>query len=299
MKRYTMSTIGIIAFMLILSGLAYAQAQGSQQQTQQTSMEMVNINTATQEELQSLPGMDQSLAQSIVQYRQTNGPFKSVDDLSQVQGMDEQKLRGIKGQLTAEKINVNTAKADELQKVPGMDQALAQSIIQYRDTNGPFQSVDDLTKVQGISDQKLDSIQAYLTVEKINVNTATAEEMQIIPGMDQALAQSIIQYREANGPFQSVDELTQVQGIDDQKLQSMQDFVTAEKINLNTASAEELQIVPGIDQSLAQNIIEYRQANGPFGSVDDLSQVSGMTEDKINTVRDHITVEEGGSGMFQ
>lgn len=299
MKRYTMSTIGIIAFMLILSGLAYAQAQGSQQQTQQTSMEMVNINTATQEELQSLPGMDQSLAQSIVQYRQTNGPFKSVDDLSQVQGMDEQKLRGIKGQLTAEKINVNTAKADELQKVPGMDQALAQSIIQYRDTNGPFQSVDDLTKVQGISDQKLESIQAYLTVEKINVNTATAEEMQIIPGMDQALAQSIIQYREANGPFQSVDELTQVQGIDDQKLQSMQDFVTAEKINLNTASAEELQIVPGIDQSLAQNIIEYRQANGPFGSVDDLSQVSGMTEDKINTVRDHITVEEGGSGMFQ
>lgn len=299
MKRYTMSTIGIIAFMLILSGLAYAQAQGSQQQTQQTSMEMVNINTATQEELQSLPGMDQSLAQSIVQYRQTNGPFKSVDDLSQVQGMDEQKLRGMKGQLTAEKINVNTAKADELQKVPGMDQALAQSIIQYRDTNGPFQSVDDLTKVQGISDQKLESIQAYLTVEKINVNTATAEEMQIIPGMDQALAQSIIQYREANGPFQSVDELTQVQGIDDQKLQSMQDFVTAEKINLNTASAEELQIVPGIDQSLAQNIIEYRQANGPFGSVDDLSQVSGMTEDKINTVRDHITVEEGGSGMFQ
>jgi competence protein ComEA len=294
-----MSTIGIIAFMLILSGLAYAQAQGSQQQTQQTSMEMVNINTATQEELQSLPGMDQSLAQSIVQYRQTNGPFKSVDDLSQVQGMDEQKLRGMKGQLTAEKINVNTAKADELQKVPGMDQALAQSIIQYRDTNGPFQSVDDLTKVQGISDQKLESIQAYLTVEKINVNTATAEEMQIIPGMDQALAQSIIQYREANGPFQSVDELTQVQGIDDQKLQSMQDFVTAEKINLNTASAEELQIVPGIDQSLAQNIIEYRQANGPFGSVDDLSQVSGMTEDKINTVRDHITVEEGGSGMFQ
>src|SRR5690606_16134827 len=107
MKRYTMSTIGIIAFMLIMSGLAYAQAQGSQQQTQQTSMEMVNINTATQEELQSLPGMDQSLAQSIVQCRQTNGPFKSVDDLSQVQGMDEQKLRSMKGQLPAEKINVN------------------------------------------------------------------------------------------------------------------------------------------------------------------------------------------------
>ncbi|HPV30534.1 MAG TPA: ComEA family DNA-binding protein [Deltaproteobacteria bacterium] len=292
MKRYRITAVWLIAFMLIISGFAYAQ--GAQQQTRQQSMEMVNVNIATQEELQRVPGMDQSLAQSIIQHRQTNGPFQSVDDLAQVQGMDEQKLKGMKGHLTAEKININTVKAEDLQKIPGMDQALAQSVIQYRDSNGPFQSVDDLTKVQGISDQKLESIQAYLTVEKINVNTATAEELQIVPGMDQPLVQSIIQYRETNGPFGSVDELTQVQGMDEQKIQSMQDFLTAEKIDLNTASAEELQVVPGIDQSLAWNIVEYRQANGPFGSVDELTQVSGITEENLSTIREHLDVKGSG-----
>lgn len=309
MKKYSWLAVGIIALVLAMSGVACAQSQGAQpmqegsqqqaqQQMQQGAMELVNVNTASEQELQQIPGLDQSLAQSIVQHRQTNGPFQSVDDLAQVQGMDDQKLQGMRGYLTAEKLNINTAQAEDLQMVPGMDQSLAQSIIQYREANGPFQSVDDLTKVQGMDDQKLQSVQNYLTVEKINLNTASAEEMQVIPGMDQSLAQSIIEYREANGPFGSVDELSQVQGIDDQKLQSIQEHVTADKINLNTASAEDLQIVPGIDQSLAQNIVEYRQANGPFGSVDDLSQVSGVTEENMNTIREHITVEEEGGGLF-
>ena len=115
MKRYRITAVWLIAFMLIISGFAYAQ--GAQQQTRQQSMEMVNVNIATQEELQRVPGMDQSLAQSIIQHRQTNGPFQSVDDLAQVQGMDEQKLKGMKGHLTAEKININTVKAEDLQKV--------------------------------------------------------------------------------------------------------------------------------------------------------------------------------------
>ncbi|MDX9761930.1 MAG: helix-hairpin-helix domain-containing protein [Desulfomonilia bacterium] len=297
MKTYGWLAVGIITFMLAMSGVVHAQSKGAQPM-QQGAMDLVNINTASEQELQQVPGMDPSLAQSIVQYRQTNGPFDSVNDLTQIQVMDDQKLKGMKGYLTAEKLNINTAKAEDLQKVPGMDQPLAQSIIQYREANGPFESVDDLTKVQGMNDQKLQSVQNYLTAEKININTASAEEMQIVPGMDQSLAQNIVEYRQANGPFGSVDELSQVQGIDDQKLQSIQEHLTADKIDLNTASAEELQIIPGVDQSLAQNIVEYRQANGPFGSVDDLSQVSGITEENMNTIRDHVTVEEEGGGLF-
>ncbi|HON37943.1 MAG: ComEA family DNA-binding protein [Desulfomonilia bacterium] len=305
MKTYSWLAVGIITLMLAISGITYAQAQGAQpmqegaqQQTQQGAMDLVNVNTASEQELQQVPGMDQSLAQSIVQYRQTNGPFDSVNDLTKVQGIDDQKLQGMRGYLTAEKLNINTAKAEELQNIPGMDQTLAQSIIKYRETNGPFGSVDELKQVQGMDDQKLQSIQDYITVEKININTASVEEMQVIPGMDQTLVQSIIQYRETNGPFGSVDELKQVEGIDDKKLQSIQEYVTAEKIDLNTASVEELLIIPGVDQSLAQNIVEYRQANGPFGSVDDLSQVSGITEENMSTIRDHVTVKEEGGGLF-
>jgi competence protein ComEA len=259
---------------------------------------MLNVNIATPEELQQVPGIDQTLAQGIVEYRQANGPFSSVDDLSQIQGMDEQKIKGMKGYLTADKIDINTATAEHLKNIPGMDESLAQSVVDYRQANGPFSSVDDLSQVQGMDQQKIDSVKDYLTADKINLNTATAEHLQVIPGMDQALAQGIVDYRQANGPFSSVDDLSQVQGMDQQKIDSIKEHVSTDKINLNTATAEHLQVIPGLDESLAQNIVEYRQANGPFGSVDDLSQVSGITEDKLSTIREHVSVEEEGGGMF-
>jgi comEA protein len=62
------------------------------------------------------------------------------------------------------KVDVNTASAQELQGVPGIDQTLAQNIVSYREANGPFSSVDDLIRVQGINQQKLDSIRSSLTV---------------------------------------------------------------------------------------------------------------------------------------
>ncbi|MFY9398124.1 MAG: ComEA family DNA-binding protein [Desulfomonilia bacterium] len=294
MRRIGVSA-AIIALVLIMSGMAYAQAQDAQQQA---GAELVNVNIATIEELQQVPGMDQALAQSIVEYRQANGPFSSVKDLSKVQGMDEQKLKGMKGYLTAEKIDINTATAEQLKNIPGMDESLAQSIVDYRQANGPFSSVDGLSQVQGMDQQKLDSVKGYLTADKINLNTATAEQLKVIPGLDETLAQSIVEYRQVNGPFSSVDDLSQVQGMDQQKLDSIREHVSTDKINLNTATAEHLLVIPGLDESLAQNIVEYRQTNGPFSSVDDLSQVSGITEDKLIIIREHVSVEDEGGGMF-
>ena len=161
MRRIGVSA-AIIALVLIMSGMAYAQAQDAQQQA---GAELVNVNIATIEELQQVPGMDQALAQSIVEYRQANGPFSSVKDLSKGQGMDEQKLKGMKGDLTAEKIDINTATAEQLKNIPGMDESLAQSIVDYRQANGPFSSVDDLSQVSGITEDKLIIIREHVSVE--------------------------------------------------------------------------------------------------------------------------------------
>jgi competence ComEA-like helix-hairpin-helix protein len=68
------------------------------------------------------------------------------------------------------------------------------------------------------------------------------------------------------------------------------------KVDINTASAQEFQSVPGIDAALAQNIVSYRDANGPFSSVDDLSKVQGMDRQKLDQVRNHFTVSQPGQG---
>jgi competence protein ComEA len=61
-------------------------------------------------------------------------------------------------------------------------------------------------------------------------------------------------------------------------------------ININTASATELETLSGIGEVLAATIIEYRTQNGPFASVEDLLDVSGIGPATLDEIRDHVTV---------
>lgn len=62
--------------------------------------------------------------------------------------------------------------------------------------------------------------------DKININTATAEELQMLDGVGPATAEAIIEYRNANKGFESVAELSGVKGIGEKKLQDLSDDVT-------------------------------------------------------------------------
>jgi len=62
-------------------------------------------------------------------------------------------------------INLNTATADQLEAIPGIGPVLAQRIIEYRQTHGRFQSVDELLEVRGIGSKRLESMRPYVTVK--------------------------------------------------------------------------------------------------------------------------------------
>lgn len=64
------------------------------------------------------------------------------------------------------------------------------------------------------------------------------------------------------------------------------------KLDLNTASADELDELPGIGEVLARRIIDYREAYGPLNSVEDLLNVDGIGEKKLDAIREFVTVEE-------
>jgi len=62
-------------------------------------------------------------------------------------------------------------------------------------------------------------------------------------------------------------------------------------LNINTADAAELQMLPGIGEATAQNIIAFREANGPFTSIDDLIKVKGIGEKRFDAVRSYLILE--------
>lgn len=65
---------------------------------------------------------------------------------------------------TAGLININTASAEELKELPGIGDVLANRIVMYREFNGPFQNVDQLIEVEGISSSLVESLRPLVTV---------------------------------------------------------------------------------------------------------------------------------------
>lgn len=65
-----------------------------------------------------------------------------------------------------------------------------------------------------------------------------------------------------------------------------------ELINLNFASKEQLESLPGVGPSTAQKILDYREDNGAFGSIEDVMNVSGIGPAKFESMQDFLTVDE-------
>lgn len=61
-------------------------------------------------------------------------------------------------------------------------------------------------------------------------------------------------------------------------------------VNLNTAGTEQLSTIPGIGESMARRIIEWRDEHGPFRRVEDLMKVKGIGEKSLENMRPHVTV---------
>ena len=65
-----------------------------------------------------------------------------------------------------------------------------------------------------------------LSIDRVNINTATAEQLQTLPGIGPSLAQRIINYRTQNGHFAAIAELTNVEGIGNNRLYTLLDYIT-------------------------------------------------------------------------
>ena len=257
----------------------------------------LNINTATVEEFDSLPGIGPSRAADIIAARRQLGGFSSVQDLTMVGGIGPATLDRITTEdcVTVDAnmtssvtstmsenigssvpvtttpsncLNINTATAAELDELPGIGPARAADIITTRRQLGGFSSVQDLTMVMGIGPATLDKI---ITEACVTVGTS-------LPGDNTGTDTSATSDdTESNTPITTTP---------------------SNCLNINTATAEELDTLPGIGPARAADIITTRRQLGGFSSVQDLTMVMGIgpaTLDKIITEA-CVTVAGGTTG---
>ncbi|MDE2645144.1 MAG: helix-hairpin-helix domain-containing protein, partial [Bacteroidota bacterium] len=319
-----------------------------------------DINKANARVLQRVKGIGRAKALAIIAYRDKHGPFQSLDELMKVRGIGSATVENfraagfcVKETSSAPKRqnnqpppsvndsvtnnnecdNINTASATDLQRVNRIGAVKAQAIVNYRDQNGPFRSLNELNRISGIGPATLENFReagfcvkvstetgdnsdtptqvssensTTVNAPCININTADTAELQRVNRIGAVKAQAIIDYRNQNGPFRSLDELTRVRGIGPATLENFRragfcvstptsasgssdshsnahlgDRDPTENIceDINTASVATFQRVNGIGPVRAQAIIDYRNQFGPLTSMDALLDLKGINPD--------------------
>jgi DNA uptake protein ComE-like DNA-binding protein len=212
----------------------------------------------------------------------------------------------------AKKVDLNKATPAQLEDLPGIGPVLSKKIVAGR----PYKSVDDLSKV-GISATEIRKINSLVTVGPasdsapskeakplskigkpalVDLNKATAKQLEELPGVDSAYAKKIMAAR----PYKSVDDLKKA-GIPSATTARIKSLVTVDSakqtytvakpidtdtkpraIDLNKATESTLEEVAGIGSAYAKKIVAGR----PYKSVDDLVKagIPPSTVDKLRTV---------------
>jgi len=161
-----------------------------------------------------------------------------------------------------EKIDPNRAPPEQLDRLPRVGAALAERIVADREAHGPFRSLADLDRVSGIGPAMLEALAPHLDfAESPALARATSSGGSIAAGLTPLIQTAGTGLVSARSP-PAGSGLTTTN--------------SDRRIDLNRATATELEALPGVGPAIAARIVEFRREHGPFATFGDLERVSGI-----------------------
>lgn len=211
----------------------------------------------------------------------------------------------------------NTATTEELQRL-GLSARTAKTIENYRNKGGRFYQPEDLKKIWGLKPEFYERVKDFIVINKIeqsrpkadykpfvkvektisivDVNSADTTALITLPGIGSRLSARIINFRDKLGGFVSVDQVGETYGVPDSTFQKIKAFLKIDparvrKMNLNTATKEELQAHPYIRWNIANAIINYRNQHGNYKSVEELQNIHLIDNDLFEKIAPYLAVQ--------
>ncbi|HEU4884238.1 MAG TPA: helix-hairpin-helix domain-containing protein [Longimicrobium sp.] len=178
-----------------------------------------------------------------------------------------------------ERIDPNTASADELDRLPKIGPALAQRIVDWRESNGRFETMADFDEVPGVGPALLRDAGPHLAL-------APAGEGDREQGTGNRAVEAGDGARDPSRRAISTPDPSPSTA--PAKGRDRAPGSSSAPVDVNRATADELATLPGIGPALAERIVEWRDANGRFATVGELDKVPGIGPATVERLRPRV-----------
>lgn len=173
-------------------------------------------------------------------------------------------------------VNINTGTEEELSTLPTLNNIEAILIVKYRERYGSFKTKEDIKRVPGLA-KKYDDIKDYISVEDAGQESAVAAPVPVpAPGVPPI---------PASAPQQPVQQAAPA------PIAQTQPIAPSGKIDINTATTDDLLKTGKITKLDAMLIVRYRERYGKFKTIENIKEVPGINEVKFADIKDLIEIK--------
>jgi competence ComEA-like helix-hairpin-helix protein len=212
----------------------------------------------------------------------------------------------------------------------GLPKYMADRIIKYKQKGGKFKIKRDLLKIYGFPPALYEQLYAHIllpdtiafnrkfernekqtekkefkpftakkenTIAAFNLNRADTTQFKQLKGIGSALSKRIVKYRDLLGGFISKEQIREVYGLDSTVIHELFQFGYLEenapfrKLNVNTASVQELDAHPYISPKIANIIVTYRQQHGKYTSIENLYNIRVLDKATLEKLTPYLSFE--------